>query len=185
MSAVADNICQRVLKRQFELTWSLLELHLAALDPATDLLWEPAVHCWTMHQGPDGRWMPDFAETEPDPIPVPTIAWLTWHIGWWWTAAVASVKGGIPPDIRTTRWPGPNEETLRWLHRIRSEWQEVFHQVNDADLARPVAVPWSAAEGHSLADLLAWVNAELMKNAAEIGQLRILRNAGTGAEKST
>jgi hypothetical protein len=30
----------------------------------------------------DVVWQFDWAETEPDPVPVPTIGWLTWHIMW-------------------------------------------------------------------------------------------------------
>ena len=37
---------------------------------------------------PPGVWRPDWAEAEPDPIPVPTIGWLTWHIDWWWSVAI-------------------------------------------------------------------------------------------------
>ncbi|MBE9376556.1 hypothetical protein IQ251_19065 [Saccharopolyspora sp. HNM0983] len=57
---------------QFELTWSLLDLHLVELVEE-DFLAEPARHCWTMHRADDGGWVPDFAETEPDPLPAPTI----------------------------------------------------------------------------------------------------------------
>ncbi|CAM5625591.1 DNA damage-inducible protein DinB OS=Streptomyces antimycoticus OX=68175 GN=SANT12839_054040 PE=4 SV=1 [Streptomyces antimycoticus] len=60
---------------QFDLTWSLFEYHLERLD-AGDFLWEPAAHCWTVRRGADGAWVPDWAETEPDPVPVPTIGWL-------------------------------------------------------------------------------------------------------------
>ena len=61
-----------LLRRQFELTWSLFEYHLERLEPE-DFLWEPAAYCWTMHRGPDGTWVPDWADTEPDPVPVPTL----------------------------------------------------------------------------------------------------------------
>ncbi|WP_163891476.1 DinB family protein [Mycolicibacterium hippocampi] len=74
-------------RRQFELAWSLAELHLAALAEE-DFLWEPANMCWTVHRDDASVWRSDWAETEPDPVPVPTIAWLTWHIDYWWTAAI-------------------------------------------------------------------------------------------------
>lgn len=57
--------------------------------------------------------------TEPEPVPVPTIGWLTWRIGWWWGTA--------------------------------------------------------ADRAHGRPHMTAWVNAELMKNVAEIGQLRLQR----------
>ncbi|WP_223884270.1 hypothetical protein [Micromonospora craniellae] len=67
---------------------------------------------WTVRPDADGRWVPDWADTEPDPVPVPTIAW-------------------------------PNDPA------------------------------------HTVAHLLAWVNAELMKNVAEIGQLRLVQDASS------
>lgn len=64
------------IRRQFELGWALTALHLASLVEA-DFLWEPAELCWTVRPDPGGQWRADFAEVEPDPVPVPTIAWLT------------------------------------------------------------------------------------------------------------
>ncbi|MEU9759477.1 hypothetical protein [Streptomyces sp. NPDC047985] len=37
--------------------------------------------------------------------------------------------------------------------------------------------PWQNDPRHTVAHMVAWVNAELMKNAAEIGQLRLQRVA--------
>ena len=82
-----------LLRWQFDLTWSLFEYHLERLDYA-DFLWEPADHCWSVGQSTDGTWTPQGADTEPDPVPVPTIGWLTWHVGWWWTVAMDHLRGG-------------------------------------------------------------------------------------------
>ncbi|KWX62190.1 30S ribosomal protein S2, partial [Mycobacterium sp. NAZ190054] len=35
-----------------------------------DFRWEPAEVCWTVRQDATGRWRADFAEVEPDPVPV-------------------------------------------------------------------------------------------------------------------
>ncbi|MEV2221136.1 hypothetical protein AB0E01_14785 [Nocardia vinacea] len=45
------------------------------------------------------------------------------------------------------------------------------------DLDAPTAFPWQNDPEESVAHTIAWVNAELMKNATEIGQLRLLRSA--------
>lgn len=65
-----------VLRSQYELTWALVDYHLDRLTEP-DHLWEPAPHRWTVHRGADGVWRPDWADAEPDPPPVPTVAWLT------------------------------------------------------------------------------------------------------------
>ncbi|GAA3774463.1 DinB family protein [Micromonospora maritima] len=161
---------------QFDLTWALLEYHLDRLDPA-DFLWEPGPLCWTMRADPAGGWRPDWADTEPDPVPVPTIAWLTWHIGWWWSVAADHLRQRPPRERADVRWPGPGAATVSWLNGLRGEWTDILDGRTEADLARPSAYPWPADAGLTVAHLVAWVNAELMKNGAEIGQLRLLRAA--------
>jgi hypothetical protein len=173
--AVNSSRCD-VLRWQFDLTWSLFEYHLERLQP-DDYLWEPVAHCWTMRQQPDERWVPDWADTEPDPVPVPTIGWLSWHIGWWWDAAVEHVQGRQPRDRIEVTWPGGAESAVPWLREIRGKWLEVLDGLTDADLDATATYPWQDDQEHTVAHMVAWVNAELMKNVAEIGQLRLLRVA--------
>ncbi|MFI2242652.1 DinB family protein [Streptomyces chrestomyceticus] len=163
-----------VLRWQFDLTWSLFEYHLERLQP-DDFLWEASSHCWTVRQQPDGRWLPDWGETEPDPVPVPTIGWLSWHIGWWWGAAVDHAKGRQPRDRMEVTWPGSGETAVRWLRELRGKWLEVLGQLTDTDLDAPAPFPWQNDHSRTVAHMVAWVNAELMKNVAEIGQLRLVR----------
>ena len=49
---------------QFDLTWALADLHLAAVVE-DDFLWEPAPLCWTVRPDAAGVWRPDWAESEP------------------------------------------------------------------------------------------------------------------------
>ncbi|WP_217234967.1 DinB family protein [Streptomyces sp. AC555_RSS877] len=164
-----------LLRRQFDLTWALFEYHLDRLEPE-DFLWEPA-HCWTVRRTPDGTWLPDWADTEPDPVPVPTIAWLSWHIGWWWGVTLDHVEGR-PPRARTdVTWPGAGKPTVQWLRDLRTAWLTALTRLTDTDLSATAPFPWQDDPEHTVADMLAWANAELMKNAAEIGQLRLLRAA--------
>ncbi|MFF5180720.1 DinB family protein [Micromonospora sp. NPDC000316] len=164
-----------VLQWQFDLTWSLFEYHLERLESA-DFLWEPAAHCWTVRPTDDGRSMPDWADAEPDPVPVPTIGWITWHIGWWWTVALDHVQGRPPRERTEIAWPG-GDKAVAWLRDLRTEWLEVLARLDDADLDGTAPFPWQGDPAHTVAHMLAWVNAELMKNAAEIGQLRLMRHA--------
>jgi hypothetical protein len=163
-----------LLVGQFELTWSLLDYHLELLVP-DDLLWEPAPICWTMRPGPDGRWVPDWEDAEPDPIPVPTIGWITWHLGWWWSVTLDHVDGRPPRERTEIAWPGERDDTVAWLRGLRDEWATALGRLTDADLDAPAAFPWPADAQRTVADMAAWVNVELMKNTAEIGQLRLLR----------
>jgi DinB superfamily len=150
-----------VLIEQFDLVWALAQLHLDALVEE-DFLWEPAGLIWTVHPGDDGLWRPDFAEQEPNPIPVPTIAWLTWHIDWWWSTALAHATGEVAPDRAQVFWPGTGAAAVARIRELADAWRPVLSRLADTERA-PTA---------------AWLNVELMKNVAEIGQLRLIRAAG-------
>lgn len=163
-----------LLRFQFDLTWSLFEYHLERLEP-DDFLWEPTPHCWTVRRSPEGAWVPDWAETEPDPVPVPTIAWVTWHIGWWWSVTTDHARGRLPRARTDVVWPGEGPATVDWLRSLRDEWLTVLDGLTDAELSTPAPFPWPDDPARTKAHMVAWVNAELMKNVAEIGQLRLLR----------
>ena len=165
------------LRYQFDIAWSLLALHLDGLDDAM-CLWEPAPGAWTVRPV-DGRWIADLTLPEPDPAPATTIAWVTWHIGWWWTGAHAHTFGarrGQPLDMlahaRAVDWPGSARATAEWLADLRARWSAALDGLGEADLAGKVV--WF---DRSLGDTLAWANLELMKNAAEVGLLRLLYGA--------
>ncbi|MER5225766.1 DinB family protein [Streptomyces flaveus] len=165
-----------LLSWQFELTWSLFEYHLERLEPE-DFLWEPTPYCWTVRPDADGTWVPDWAETEPEPVPVPTIGWLTWHIGWWWSVTVDHAQGRTPRERIEITWPGDGTAAVEWLRGLRGDWLAVLDRLTDTDLDATAPFPWPNDPEHTIAHMLAWVNAELMKNATEIGQLRLLRAA--------
>lgn len=165
-----------LLRWQFDLTWSLFEYHLERLEPA-DFLWEPAPLCWSVRRGPDGRWNPDWADTEPDPVPAPTIGWLTWHIGWWWTVTMDHLRERPPRQRTDVGWPGAGGPTVTWLRELRAEWLGLLDRLTDADLDSTARFPWDDESGLTVTHTICWVNAELMKNASEIGQLRLLRAA--------
>lgn len=163
------------MRRQFELAWALTELHLDALGEE-DVFWEPATLCWTVrHDG--GRWHADFADAEPDPVPVPTIAWLTWHIDFWWSAALDGVAGRPARGPSEVPWAGSGPAAVARLRELAVQWRNVLADMTADDLTKPATFPWGAAEGRTMVDTALWVTVELTKNASEIGQLRLIRAA--------
>lgn len=158
---------------QFDLVWALCEYHLERLTDA-DLAFVPAPLHWTVVRGPDGSWTPDFPEdgVEPDPVPAPTGAWIAWHLLWWWGTALDELTGRPRRDRTDVRYPGSAAGVVVALRELAAAWSAAL----DTDRGRPVTYPWP--EGHTVGHLVAWANAELMKNTAELGQLRIVRGAG-------
>ncbi|WP_016908474.1 DinB family protein [Streptomyces xiaopingdaonensis] len=169
-----------LLRWQFDLVWSLFEYHLERLEPG-DFLWEPATECWTVRRTDDGTWTADWAETEPDPVPVPTIGWLSWHIGWWWSVAADHAHGRAPREREEIVWPGPGSPAVEWLRGLRADWLAALDGLSAGESAAVAPFPWQHDPRHTVAHMVAWVNAELMKNVAEIGQLRLQRAVGTEA----
>ncbi|WP_411081765.1 DinB family protein [Streptomyces sp. cmx-18-6] len=166
-----------LLRWQFDLTWSLFEYHLERIAPG-DFLWEPAANCWTVRRSADdGTWTADWADVEPEPVPVPTIGWLSWHMGWWWSVTVDHVRGRTPRDRNDITWPGPGAPTVEWLRDLRKDWLAALDGLTAADLDATATFPWQKDPQHTVAHTIAWVNAELMKNVAEIGQIRLQRAA--------
>lgn len=161
---------------QLEVSSMLLDYHLAGLT-ADDLFWAPAQVHWTMHDRESG-WEPDWAETEPDPVPVPTIAWLTWHLQWWWSSTLADVHGRPLPSRTDVGWVPDPDRIRTTLADLRTAWSEVLTEATEAELAAPSGHPWPADAGRSRSDQFAWVTVEHTKNVAEIGQLLMLRRAG-------
>ncbi|MGW7536587.1 DinB family protein [Amycolatopsis sp. NPDC054798] len=165
-----------LLRWQFDLAWSLFDYHLERLRP-DDFPWEPAALCWTMHPTAAGTWTPDWADSEPDPVPLPTISWLSWHLGWWWSVALDQVRGREPRDRTEIAWPGPGEPAVEWLRGLRVDWLAALDRLTDDDLGSAVPFRSEGDPRSTLGRLIAWANAELMKNVAEIGQLRLQRAA--------
>jgi hypothetical protein len=158
---------------QFDLAWGLADLHLTALVD-DDFLWEPGPLVWTVRPDADGEWRPDWADVEPDPIPVPTIAWLTWHIDWWWSTALDHLTGAAPRRRTEVTWPGPEAVVAR-LRRLAEQWRDALAQANPR---APSVYPWGEGTEYTVTHTALWVNVELFKNISEIGQLRLLRAAG-------
>jgi hypothetical protein len=162
------------LRRQFDLVWALADLHLAALTE-DDFLWQPTALVWTVRPDSSGVWRPDWADTEPDPVPVPTIGWLTWHIEWWWSTTIAHVRDQPPPDRTDVTWPGDGAAAVVRIRALAADWHTLLARLTDVDLARPSSFPWDGDAERTVADTVLWLNIELTKNTAEIGQLRLLR----------
>ena len=159
---------------QFDLVWALAEVHIEALTD-DDFLWEPASLTWTVRPDDSGVWRPDWADTEPEPVPVPTIGWLTWHIMWWWSTAIDHLIGTAPRSRTDVLWPGNGDTTVTEQRDLAVSWRTVLTGLTSDRLVAPSSFPWGDNSGRTVAQTALWVNVELMKNIAEIGQLRLMR----------
>lgn len=88
------------------------------------------------------------------------------------------LRGRTPPDRTDVVWPGDAAATVAWMRALRDEWTHVLDGLSGDDLAAEAPFPWQGDPAMTVGHTLAWVNTELAKNAAEIGQLRLVRAAG-------
>ncbi|CAM5625542.1 DNA damage-inducible protein DinB OS=Streptomyces antimycoticus OX=68175 GN=SANT12839_054040 PE=4 SV=1 [Streptomyces antimycoticus] len=86
-------------------------------------------------------------------------------------------EGRRPRERTEVSPPGDGKAAIEWLRGLRTAWTAVLERLTEEDLDAIAPFPWGRDPEHTVAHMAAWVNAELMKNATEIGQLRLLRAA--------
>jgi hypothetical protein len=122
---------------------------------------------------PQRRWRADWPDHEGYDAGPPSIGWLTWHVGFWWSMVLDHSFGNGSLSRETVMWPGNADGVREWLGRLEGQWQAVLDQITDDELRSPQRTRWPF-RGRPFGDVIAWVNLELTKNAAEIGYARFL-----------
>src|SRR2546430_16741575 len=102
------------LPRQFATAWKLASFHLDGLT-TEECLWLPAHKGLHVHQVSDGRWRADWPDHEGYDVGPPSIAWLTWHIGFWWSMAIDHSFGDGSLSRENVLWPGTADGVREWL----------------------------------------------------------------------
>ncbi|MEE1621478.1 DinB family protein [Zafaria sp. J156] len=177
-----------VLAEQLEWHWNH---HLRRrFEGLTDeeYLWEPVRGCWSVRprgtHGPEadgavqlgaGPFVLDYADPEPVPAPVTTIAWRIAHL----VVGVfgqrnASHFGGPAMDYAGHRYAGTAAEALDQLEEAHARWRDGVAALGAEGLLRrcgPAEGPYAEA---SLAELVVHINREAIHHGAEICLLRDL-----------
>jgi len=160
------------LIRQFATAWKLTSFHLDGLT-TEECLWRPAGEGLHVQQVAEGRWRAAWPDHEGYDVGPPSIAWLTWHLGFWWSMVLDHSFGDGALSRENVMWPGNADDVREWLGRLQEQWRGVLEQVTDDDLRSAQRTRWPFQD-RPFGDVIAWVNVELTKNAAEIGYARFL-----------
>lgn len=160
------------LIRQFETAWKLTCFHLDGLT-THECLWRPAREGLHVHQDADGRWRADWPSHERYDLGPPSIAWLTWHLGFWWSMVLDHSFGAGTLAREDVTWPGSANDVRDNVTRLKDEWLSVLSGVSGDDLRSTARTQWPFQD-RPFGDVVAWANIELTKNAAEIGYARFL-----------
>lgn len=171
-----------LLLEQFDIAWSLAVYHLEGLT-TEECLWEPTGSCIRVRRLDSGKWRADWPESEGYEIGPPSIAWTTWHICYWWTKAIRQLESDAPAGDEDVPWPGDAEQVRAIIQSLRDRWRSLVENCDEADLQKSREDSWPIPNS-SLDSIAAWLNVELMKNAAEIGVMRFLYAASQPSRDS-
>lgn len=155
------------LQRQLATAWALTRHHLEGLTTA-ECLWRPAAKGLHVHRREDGVWSADWPEHEGYDLGPPSIAWTCWHIIFWWSMALDRNFGTATLAREDIAWPGDAETARATITDLHARWHVAIETVDPA-----AASHWPFTD-RTMADVVAWANVELVKNAAEIGYARFL-----------
>lgn len=174
---MANEACNYLI-RQFETAWKLTDYHLHSLS-TEECLWRPAHKGLHVYQTAGGNWRADWPDREGYDLGPPSIAWLTWHLGFWWSMALDHSFGNGDLTREAIEWPGNAADVRGWIGQLRAQWRAALEQITDADLRSTQRTQWPFRD-RPFGDIIAWVNIELTKNAAEIGYARFLYAVSAG-----
>lgn len=166
------NEARDYLIRQLDIAWALTSYHLEGLT-TEECTWRPAHVGLHVQQRPDGTWQADWPDREGYDIGPPSIAWLTWHLGFWWSMVLDHSFGDGTLSRENVTWPGNAEDVRAWIGRLQGQWRAAIEQLTDDELRATQRTRWPFQD-RPFGDVIAWANVELTKNAAEIGFARFL-----------
>ena len=161
-----------VLLRQLDTAWKLASYHLEGLT-TDECLWRPAARGLHVHRDADGRWRADWPDHEGYDLGPPSIAWTTWHIGFWWTMVIDHAFGDGLLAREDVTWPGDADGVRAWLGGLHDRWRGHVEHLGAEELRSTMRTRWPY-RARPFADVVAWANVELTKNAAEMGYARFL-----------
>ncbi len=157
------------------MVWQLTAYHLDTLT-TDECLWRPASVGLHVHRQSDGTWSADWPDHEGYDLGPSSIAWMTWHLGFWWSMALDHNFGAATLKREDVRWPGDAESVRQWIDDLKMRWTGTLQATDDAELAQTQLVRWPFQD-RPLGELFAWANTELTKSAAEIGYARFLHGS--------
>lgn len=161
-----------VLLRQHDIAWQLACHHFNGLD-TPECLWRPSTRGPHVAVLDDGSWRGEWPAHERYDLGPPSIAWLLWHMGVWWSMAIDHAFGDASLDPDTITCPGSAGAAVDWLSALRTTWVGNVSALDAAALADHDRTRWPFQD-RPFADVAAWLNIELAKNAAELGYARFL-----------
>jgi|SRR5690554_1595204 len=156
--------------------WQLYIYHIDNLEEA-EAIWAFSPNCLQVRKQ-DDDWCIDWPESESYEIGPFSIAWVMWHIIYWWSMALNYNFGDGTLKKEDIPWTGSVEKAKATIRLLHDKWVLKLNELGEEEYHLSKYSKWPLQD-RNFADIGLWLNAELMKNAAEIGYGRFLFAACT------
>jgi len=120
---------RNILMFQLDISWQLLEYNLNNLGDE-ECLWKPSLRGLHVVDR-QGVWCADWPEIETYDIGPPSIAWLTWHIIYWWSMVFEYSFGQKTLSQEAVPWPGNMRAVKEKIFMLHDEWKTVLMTLSD------------------------------------------------------
>ncbi len=167
---------------------SLSAIILEGLDDAWDPLlerldgisddeytWEPVASCWTIRPDNEGGMVADWADPDPVPAPVTTIAWRCWHIAVDCLDSYSSrLFGATGTGLTGPSWVHKPDQAQAMLSAAWVVFRSGVAAWGDEGLWMPLGSAWGPYAEHNNLALAVHAQREVIHHGAEIALLRDL-----------
>ncbi len=172
---------------QLDISWQLFLYHVDGLTEQEAFWCKTEKGLQIRKKGE--KWVPDWPDSEEYGMGPSSIAWILWHMMYWWKKAMAASFGDKTAENKTADlkkedivWPGSARRAVGELVKLHDVWVYRVSQMRAEDLRSSEYCKWPFT-GKSFYSLALWLNVELMKNAAEIGSARFLYAVSEKSQK--
>jgi hypothetical protein len=146
-----------------------------------EYLWQPAPGCWSVHLAASGKWEAEVADPAPEPPPVTTIAWRSWHIGSQCLGGFAELLFDTHPlALERLEWYPTASAACEALDQAWSGFLSGCRELDDDTMAIKLGPSWGPYAERNRADALLHVADEIIHHGAEVALLRDLYAATEG-----
>lgn len=168
---MSDHSIKNSILFQLDMCWQLYQYHMNTLEE-TEAYWTASPTGLKVSKQ-DGKWTADWPETESYDIGPASIAWIMWHMIYWWSTALEGNFGDGILEKDDIVWPGSIDKAKETIAALHNKWVSNLNELSDSDYHSKQHAKWPLAD-NSFTDIALWLNGELMKNTAEIGYGRFL-----------
>jgi hypothetical protein len=162
-----------VLLEALDNGWSSLVERTADMSD-DEYAWEPVPDAWAV-RAHDGGWFADWADPDPVPAPVTTIAWRCWHIAVDCLESYsARLFGDRGTGLEGTAWVGDWSAARGMLGASWAVFRSGVAGWSDEQLLVPLGPSWGPFANHARIDLALHALREVVHHGAEIALLRDL-----------